>query len=64
VVLANYIYNLLWRGDRLCGLVVRVPDYKPRAPVFDSRRCWIIREAVRLEWGPLSIVRMTEELVE
>jgi hypothetical protein len=24
--------------DRLCGLVVRVPGYRSRGPVFDSRR--------------------------
>jgi hypothetical protein len=27
--------------DRLYGLVVRVPDYRPRGPGFDSRRCQI-----------------------
>jgi hypothetical protein len=25
-------------GDRLCGLVVRVPGYRSRGPGFDSRR--------------------------
>jgi hypothetical protein len=24
--------------DRLCGLVVRVPDYRHRSPGFDSQR--------------------------
>jgi hypothetical protein len=35
--------------DRLCGLVVRVPDY---------------REIVGLERGPLSLVSTIEELLE
>jgi hypothetical protein len=41
--------------DRLCGLVVRVPAYRPRGPV--------VRISV-LERGPLSLVRITEELPE
>jgi hypothetical protein len=43
--------------DRLCGLVVRVP-------VFDSRRYQIFWEVVGLERGPLSLVRIIEELFE
>jgi hypothetical protein len=41
--------------DRLCGLVVRVPGYRSRAPGFKS---W-----VGLEWGPLRLVSATEELL-
>jgi hypothetical protein len=41
--------------DRLCGLVVRVPGYRPRGHGFDSRRCQIFWEVVGLERGPLSL---------
>jgi hypothetical protein len=50
--------------DRLCGLVVRVPGYRSRGPAFDSRRYQIFWEVVGLERGPLSLVRITEELLE
>jgi hypothetical protein len=40
--------------DRLCGLVVRLPGYRPRGPGFVSRRCPISCVAVGLERGPLS----------
>jgi hypothetical protein len=43
--------------DRLCGLVIRGPG-------FDSRRYQIFWEIVGLERGPLSLVRITEELLE
>jgi hypothetical protein len=49
--------------DRLCGLVVRVPDYRFRRPRFDSRRYQIFWEVVALEWGPLSLMSTTEELL-
>jgi hypothetical protein len=41
--------------DRLCGLVVRVPDCRPRGYAFDSRRYQILLAAVVLERGPLSL---------
>jgi hypothetical protein len=50
--------------DRLCGLVVRVPGYRSRGAGFNSRRYQIFREVVGLEWGPLSLVRIIEELLE
>jgi hypothetical protein len=50
--------------DRLCGLVVRVPGYRSKGPGFDSRRCQIFWEVVDLEGGPLSLERITEELLE
>jgi hypothetical protein len=43
--------------DRRCGLVVR-------GPVFDSQRYQIFCVAVGLERGPLSLVRINEELLE
>jgi hypothetical protein len=50
--------------DRLCGLVVRVPGYRSWGLGFDSRRYQIFLRVVGLEWGPLSLVRITEELLE
>jgi hypothetical protein len=44
--------------------VVRVPGYRSRGLEFDSRRYQIFREAVGPERGPLSLVRITEELLE
>jgi hypothetical protein len=51
-------------GDRLCGLVVRVLGYRCRGPGFDSRFYQIFWEVVGLERGPLSLVRIIEELLE
>jgi hypothetical protein len=53
-----------WRKDRLCGLMVRVPGYRSRGPGFVSRRYQNFREVVGLERGPLSVVRIIEELLE
>jgi hypothetical protein len=50
--------------NRVCGLVVRVPGYWSRGPGFVSRRYQIFREVVGLERGPLSLVSITEELLE
>jgi hypothetical protein len=50
--------------DRLCGLLVRVPGYRSRGPGFNSRRYQIFWEVVGLERGSLSLVRITEELLE
>jgi hypothetical protein len=51
-------------SDRLCGLVVRIPGYRSRGPGFDSRRYQIFWEVVGLERDPLSLVKITEELLE
>jgi hypothetical protein len=48
--------------DRLCGLVVRVLDYRCRGPRFDSRA--LQKKVVGLERGPLSLVSTTEELLD
>jgi hypothetical protein len=50
--------------DRLCGLVVRVPGYRSKGPGFDSWHYQIFWEVVGLERGPLSLVRIIEELLE
>jgi hypothetical protein len=45
------------KGDRLCGLVVSVADYKHRGPGFDSRALLrIFLRKLGLERGPLSLV--------
>jgi hypothetical protein len=56
-----YFEVVLQNLDRLYGLVVRVPGYSPG---FDSRRYQIFWEVVGLERGPLSLVRIIEELLE
>jgi hypothetical protein len=48
--------------DRLCGLVVRVLDYRYRGPEFDSRA--LQKKVMGLERGPLSLVSTTEELLD
>jgi hypothetical protein len=44
--------------------VVRVPGYRSRGPEYDPRRYQIFLEVVGLERRPLSLVRITEELLE
>jgi hypothetical protein len=44
--------------------VGRVPGYRSRAPGLDSRRYQNFREVMGLEHGPLSLVRIIEELLE
>jgi hypothetical protein len=46
------------------GLVVTVPGYRSRDSGFDCRRYQIFWEVVGLELGPLSLVRIIEELLE
>jgi hypothetical protein len=50
-------------NDRLCGLVIRVPGYRSRSPVWDSRFYQIFGEVVGLERGPLSLVSTIEALL-
>jgi hypothetical protein len=45
-------------------LVVRVAGYRYWDPRFDSWRYQIFWEVVGLEWGPLSLVSIIEELLE
>jgi hypothetical protein len=48
--------------DRLCGLVVKVPDYRFRGP--GSALPDFFWEVVCLERGPLSLVMIFEELFQ
>jgi hypothetical protein len=50
-------------GDRLCGIVVRVLDYRYRGPGFDSQAL-LQKKVVGLKRGPLSLVSTTEELLD
>jgi hypothetical protein len=51
---------ILQTFDHLCGLVVRVLGYRSWGLGFDSQRYQIFWEAVGLERGPLSLMRITE----
>jgi hypothetical protein len=50
--------------DCLCGLVIRVPGGRPRGSRLKSQRYQIFWVAVGLEWGPLSLMSINEELLE
>jgi hypothetical protein len=50
--------------DRLPGLVVRVPGHRYRSPGSHSRRYQIFWEVVGLEQGPLSLVKIIEEIFQ
>jgi hypothetical protein len=50
-------------SGRLCGLVVRVPDYRSRGSGFDSRHYQVFREVVGLGRNSHSLVNTTEELL-
>jgi hypothetical protein len=58
----NYL-RLRTNTARLCGLVVRVLSCSPRGPGFDSRPYQIYCASVGLERGPLSLVRINQELL-
>jgi hypothetical protein len=49
---------------RLCGLVVRVPGYRFRSPGLDSRRYQIFWEVLGQQRGKLSLISITEKLLE
>jgi hypothetical protein len=57
-----YIYDI----DRLFDLVVRVPGYRFRGPGFDSLwyQFFFFFRIVGLECGPLSHLRIIEEVLE
>jgi hypothetical protein len=62
--LFEILFEQVKESDRLCGLVIRVPGYRSRGPGFYSRRYQIFWEVMGPERGPLSLVRITEELLE
>jgi hypothetical protein len=53
-----------FRHDRLCSLVFRVSGCRYRGPGFNSWHCQIFLVVVDLEWGPLSLMRINEKLLE
>jgi hypothetical protein len=63
-ILTLILRSMCTKYNRLCSLVVRVPGYKSRDPGFDSQRYQVFWEVVGLERGSLSLVRITEELLE
>jgi hypothetical protein len=56
-------FNIRIKFDSLCDLAIRVPGYRSRDPGFDSRRYQIFWEVVGLERGPLSLLKITEEIL-
>jgi hypothetical protein len=60
----NFFFALDMACDRLCGIVVKVPGYKSRDHGFDYQRYHIFRQVVGLEQGPISLARITEDLLE
>jgi hypothetical protein len=62
--MATFILSNNLLRDRLCGLVVRVLEYRCRGPGFDSRALQKKKKVVGLERGPLNLVSTTEELLE
>jgi hypothetical protein len=57
-------FSVLLTLDHLCGLVVRVHEYRSRGTGFDSRRYQIFWNVVGLERGPFILMRITEKLLE
>jgi hypothetical protein len=49
--------------DRLCGLVVRAPSYRTRAPGLFPRHYQIFWEVVGMERGPLRLLSTIEEIL-
>jgi hypothetical protein len=64
LVVCIYLFIYSFMVDRLCGIVVRVPGYRSRDPGFEFRRYQIFWEVVGLERGPLSLLKIPEELFE
>jgi hypothetical protein len=52
------------QGYRLCGLVFRVPGYRSRDSGSIPDATTFSENLVGLERGPLSLVRIIEELLE
>jgi hypothetical protein len=63
-VLVQFQYTATLKLDRLCGVVVRVSGWASRGPEFESQLYNILLEVVFLEPGPLSLLRIIEEVLE
>jgi hypothetical protein len=57
-------YACLLYFDRRCGLMVRVPGYRPRGPGSIPSATRFFWAVVGLEQGPLSLVITVEELID
>jgi hypothetical protein len=62
--IACRIEHIFCLGFLEVRLPVRVLGYRSRGPGFDSRRYQIFWEVVGLDRGPLTLVRITVELLE
>jgi hypothetical protein len=62
-ITSHQYINIVVLVDRLCGLVVRVLGYRSGGPgsIPGTTRK---KKVVGLEWGPLSLVSTTEELLD
>jgi hypothetical protein len=58
-----YVYPLFSMYLSPTPRFTELSGYRHRGPGFDSRPYQIFLEVVILEWGPLSLVRITEELL-
>jgi hypothetical protein len=56
--------HITYLKSRKCDLVIRFPGCRARGPESDSRRYHTFLEVVCLERSPLSLLSITEELLE
>jgi hypothetical protein len=61
-ILFEFLMNVIFIRDRLCGLVVRVLGYRSGGP--GSIPGTTKKKVMGLERGPLSLVSTTEELLD
>jgi hypothetical protein len=52
------------KQDHSCGLVVRVPSYRPRGPGFHSQALPDFLRSNGCGTGPFSLMRITDEIPE
>jgi hypothetical protein len=64
IKLYYYYYYYMIINDCLCGLVVRVLDLRSGGPGPIPGTTRKKNKVVGLEWGPLSLVSTTEELLD
>jgi hypothetical protein len=58
------IESHIFKKDRLCGLVVRVLGYRSGGPGSIPGTTRKKKRVLGLEWGPLSLMSTTEELLD